>query len=313
MGDRELLAYAVYPPQVCRHLRPMNQLWELLRLLRPHQWSKNVFVFVGLVFGRAWTDPVMVVNVVVLVIAFSLLSSAVYIFNDIADLNQDRSHPKKRTRPLAAETVSIRSAVFLSVGLAACALALAGSVSRISLAIMISYGVMNVAYSLKLKDVVILDVFIIAAGFLMRVLAGTTGVGIPPSQWLILCSLMLTLFLGFAKRRAELIEREQHGTEGHRHVLDQYSPAVLDMMIAVTAACALMSYALYTVSPETVRAHQTENLAFTLPFVMYAIFRYIFVLHCANKGVEPSIDLMRDPHILGAVAGWVVVTLWLIA
>jgi 4-hydroxybenzoate polyprenyltransferase len=294
-------------------LPTVNQLRELLRLLRPYQWSKNVFVLVGLVFGRAWADSVMVGKVVVVVIAFSLLSSAVYIFNDVADLDRDRSHPKKRNRPLAAATVSIRSAMFLSLVLAASALALAGSVSRTALAILIGYGVINIAYSLKLKHVVILDVFIIAAGFLMRVLAGTAGVGIPPSQWLILCSLMLTLFLGFAKRRAELIEREQRATEGHRQVLDQYSPALLDNLIAVTAACALMSYGLYTVSPETVRAHQTENLAFTLPFVMYAIFRYMFVLHYANKGAEPSVDLVRDPHILGAVAGWVVVTLWLIA
>jgi 4-hydroxybenzoate polyprenyltransferase len=246
-------------------------------------------------------------------IAFTLLSSAVYIFNDIVDRERDRSHPKKCNRPLAAETVSVRSAALLSAVLAAGALALAGLVSSTALAIMISYSVMNIAYSLKLKHIVILDVFIIAAGFLMRVLAGTAGVGIPPSQWLILCSLMLTLFLGFAKRRAELIEREQAATESHRQVLDRYSPALLDNLIAVTAACALMSYGLYTVSPETVRAHQTEGLAFTLPFVMYAIFRYMFVLHYTNKGAEPSIDLARDPHILGAVAGWVVVTLWLIA
>ena len=296
----------------------VSKMREMVRLMRPHQWSKNVFVFVGLLFGQAWSDPMMVRRVVVMAIAFSLLSSAVYIFNDIFDRERDRAHPKKRFRPLAAGTVALPAAVLLAAVLAAGALALAAWVSQVALLILLGYAVMNVAYSIKLKNVVILDVFIIAAGFLLRVLAGTAGVGIPPSQWLILCSLMLTLFLGFAKRRAELMEREQPARPQHetaanpRQVLQHYSPALLDKMLAITAACVLMSYGLYTVSPETIRIHQTENLAFTLPFVMYAMFRYLFVLHHSKKGAEPSIDLFRDPHILGAVAGWAVAIIWLI-
>lgn len=290
----------------------MGKLSELVRLMRPHQWSKNVFVFIGLVFARAWTDPLMVQKVVVAAIAFSLLSSAIYIFNDICDRERDRSHPRKRNRPLAANTVGMRPAVVLCIALAISSLALGAWVSPAALAILAAYAVINLAYSAKLKHVVILDVFIIASGFLLRVLIGTTGVGIPPSQWLILCSLMLTLFLGFAKRRAELKEQATQAPSDHRRVLDHYSPALLDKMIAVTAACVFMSYGLYTVSPETVRIHQTENLLLTLPLVMYAIFRYMYVLDHVNKGAEPSLDLFRDPHILGAVAGWWVVILWLL-
>jgi len=289
----------------------MHTLLELLRLMRPQQWVKNGFVFTGLLFGHAFTDSALVLQVIVAAIAFSLVSSAIYIINDIADREQDRKHPKKKHRPLAAETVSVNSAMALSGLLAIVATVLAYSVSEIVLWIIIGYGLMNLAYSFRLKHVVLLDVFIIAAGFMLRILAGTLGVEIPPSQWLLLCGLMVTLFLGFAKRRAEIIALTDDKTS-HRKVLEHYSPVMLDNMIAVTAAGLIMSYSLYTMSAETIRIHDTANLVYTVPFVMYGVFRYIYLLHHQSGGGDPSRDLTRDSHMLVVVGGWLAVTIWLI-
>lgn len=279
--------------------------------MRPHQWLKNSFVFVGLFFGHGWGNIPLVIHVIIMAVAFSLLSSAIYILNDLIDRESDRAHPTKRYRPLAANTVSVKAANGLAVVLMLVSLGLGMAISQAALLILLGYMIMNLAYSLRLKHVVLLDVFLIATGFLLRILAGTVGVGIPPSQWLVLCSLMLTLFLGFAKRRAEIMGLQEGGTN-HRRVLANYSPVLLDKMITVTAACVLMSYGLYTMSPETIQIHQTDNLIYTLPFVMYAIFRYIFLLHHRGKGGEPSRDVVRDPHVLIAVIGWTVLTFWLI-
>jgi 4-hydroxybenzoate polyprenyltransferase len=289
----------------------MNHPRDLLRLMRPQQWLKNSFVFVGLLFGHAWHDLSLVLQVVAMAVAFSLLSSAVYIINDLADRESDRSHPSKRHRPLAAGTVGVGTALGLAAVLVVVSLGLSAWVSLLGVLILLSYASMNLAYSFGLKHIVLLDVFILAAGFLLRILAGTVGVGIPPSQWLVFCSLMLTLFLGFAKRRAEIMVLEEDSAE-HRRVLAYYSPVLLDTMITVTAACVLMSYGLYTMSPETIRIHQTDNLLYTVPLVMYAIFRYIFLLHHHGKGGEPSRDVMRDPHILTAAIGWAMLTFWLL-
>lgn len=289
----------------------MKAVLNLWRLMRPHQWLKNSFVFTGLFFGHVWHDEYLVYRVVMAVVAFSLMSSAIYVVNDMADSERDRLHPVKRLRPLAAQQIGMATAGLFALALALCAAGLAGSVSPAVLAIVAAYAVLNLAYSVYLKHIVILDVFIIAAGFMLRILAGTLGVGIPPSQWLLLCGLMVTLFLGFAKRRAEIIELT--GTKSaHRKVLVQYSPVLLDKMIGITAAGMIMSYSLYTMSPDTIRVHGTQNLIYTVPFVMYGVFRYIYLLHRQGGGGDPSRDMVRDPHLLGAVALWGCATFWLI-
>ncbi len=290
----------------------MKTFFELFRLMRPQQWVKNGFVFTGLLFGHAFHDSALVWQAIMAALAFSLVSSAIYIVNDIADREQDRMHPKKQHRPLAAGTVSISSAVVLSGLLASVAIALAYSVSEVVLWIIIGYGMMNLAYSFRLKHVVLLDVFIIAAGFMLRILAGTLGLGIPPSQWLLLCGLMVTLFLGFAKRRAEIIALTEDKTS-HRKVLAHYSPVMLDNMIGVTAAGLIMSYSLYTMNAETIRIHGTANLVYTVPFVVYGVFRYIYLLHHESGGGDPSRDLARDLHMLVVVGGWLAATIWLIS
>ncbi len=295
-----------YPSEIFR------RMLELLRLMRPHQWVKNAFVFTGLLFGHAWHDQHLVAIVLTVFVAFCLVSSTVYVINDIVDLEQDRLHPKKRLRPLAAGAIPVSSAVVLAVILATAGLALGWLVSPAVFAILLGYVLMNIAYSLHLKHVVILDVFIIATGFMLRILAGTLGVGIPPSQWLLLCGLMVTLFLGFTKRRAELIALNEKKSD-HRRVLEHYSPVLLDKMIGITAAGLIMSYSLYTVNPDTVRIHGTANLIYTVPFVMYGVFRYIYLLHHQSRGGDTAHDLVRDPHLLAVVSAWAVTTFWLIA
>jgi 4-hydroxybenzoate polyprenyltransferase len=290
----------------------MNNIVESLRLMRPYQWVKNAFVFTGLLFGHAWRDPQLVALVMVVFIAFCLVSSAVYTFNDIVDLEQDKQHPKKSRRPLASGQVSVPAATALAVVLGVLGLSLAYIASPAVLAILALYVLMNNAYSLWLKHVVILDVFIIATGFMLRILAGTLGVGIPPSQWLLLCGLMVTLFLGFTKRRAEIFALNDDKAN-HRKVLEHYSPVLLDKMIGITASGLIMSYSLYTMNPDTIRIHGTANLIYTVPFVMYGVFRYIYLLHHQSRGGDPSHDLVRDRHLLIVVGAWLLTTILLIA
>lgn len=282
------------------------------RLARPHQWLKNGFVLVGLLFGHAWNDPATVRGVLAVVLAFCLVSSGVYVFNDLRDREADRRHPRKRLRPLASGAVQPVPAAAFGAVLLAAGLAAGFQVSAAAGGLLAAYVALNAAYTLGLKHVAILDVFMIAAGFMLRILAGTVGVGIPPSQWLLLCGLMVTVFLGFAKRRAELIAMADDGA-GHRRVLDEYSPAQLDSMIAVSAAGVVVTYSLYTVSPETVRLHGTDQLMLTLPFVLYGMFRYIHLLHRRGGGGDPAWDLLHDPHLAAALLGWLATTLWLIA
>ncbi len=282
----------------------MNRPILYFKLLRPHQWVKSGFVFVGLLFGHAWQQPQLVHQVVMAALAFALGASAVYVGNDLADRQADREHPRKRLRPLASGAVSVPSALALGLACLAGSLSLAYAVSSTVLAIMLGYVALNVAYSMGLKHVVLLDVFVIAAGFMLRILAGTLGVGIAPSHWLLLCGLLLTLFLGLAKRRAELKVVDQGAS--HRRVLEDYDPVLLDQLNAICAAGAIVGYCLYTVSPETVAMHGTTHLIYTVPFVIYGIFRYLFLLHRRAGGGDAATDLVRDAHLLGAVAGWLV-------
>jgi 4-hydroxybenzoate polyprenyltransferase len=285
---------------------------DLLRLMRPHQWVKNTFVLTGLLFGHAWNNPVLLTQAIIAFVAFCLISSTIYIINDIVDIEQDRHHPSKRKRPLPSGKLKVSTAASLALLLGAMALGLASFASTTVVVILLIYAVMNLAYSLKLKHVVILDVFIIAAGFMLRILAGTLGLGIPPSQWLLLCGLMVTLFLGFSKRRAEIIALSADKS-AHRKVLQDYSPVLLDKMIVITAAGLIMSYSLYTMNPETIRIHGTENLIYSVPFVIYGVFRYIFLLHHQSRGTDTAKDMVRDPHLLTVLLGWAITTIALIA
>lgn len=279
--------------------------------MRPKQWLKNVFVFTGIIFGGSFYNEPLVMAVIITAISFCLTSSGIYVINDLIDIESDRMHPVKRFRPLAAGKVSTPVAVSLSAVCLTLGIFLASTVSYKVLGIICAYILLNIAYTFRLKHVVILDVFCIATGFMMRILAGTVGVGIPPSKWLLLCGLLMTLFLGFAKRRAELYKLKDAKGE-HRYVLQNYDPSLLDILSAICAAGVIIGYSLYTMSPETVHQHGTENLMYTVPFVIYAMFRYLYLMHKWGHGGDPTHDLIRDKHILAAVLGWVALTVYVL-
>ena len=283
----------------------------LIKLLRPHQWLKNGFVLVGLLFAHAWNDGARVEQALLSCAAFCLLSSAVYIFNDFLDRASDRLHPTKRHRPLASGAVSVNAALALMLVCMAAGLWLAFGASNAPWVFFL-YIAINIAYTLGLKHVVVLDVFLIASGFMLRLLAGTVGIGIAPSQWLLLCGLMLTLFLGFAKRRAELAVLPEDAA-GHRRVLDQYSEALLDQFLAIAAACTVVTYSLYTVSSETMSLHGSNHLILTVPFVLYGLLHYLFRLQRRGGGGDPARELLSDPHLIAAVAGWLATVLAVLA
>lgn len=285
----------------------MSQVKSLIRLMRPHQWLKNGFVFVGLLFGHAWEDPQRLVQVLLAFAAFCLLASGVYVMNDLIDREQDRQHPEKRHRPLASGQVSVAAALWLLAGCFGGGLALVLFSNNQAPWVFASYVVLNIGYTLGLKHVAVLDVFIIAAGFMLRILAGTSGVAIQPSYWLLLCSLMLTLFLGFAKRRAEAMALADGQAASHRRVLEHYSPAMLDQFMTIASAAAIISYSLYTVSPETLAVHGTTHLIYSVPLVVYGMYRYLFLLHQQGEGGDPARLLLTDRHLLAAAGGWLLV------
>lgn len=286
-----------------------NLLLSVLHLLRPHQWIKNLFVFTGLIFAHAWHQPGLISHVVLTAIAFCFCSSSVYVYNDIVDRESDRLHPRKKNRPIANYLISLPLAITISILLLCIGLGLGFFVAKTVGLILLAYLVMNIFYTHWWKHVAILDVFVISAGFMLRILAGTTGVGIPPSQWLMFCGLMLTLFLGFAKRRAESFQTSHIA---QRAVLKDYPEIFLDKMIGITAACTIISYGLYTMSPQTLVEQGTPNLIYTIPLVAYGIFRYIYLLHHEAAGEDTSRDLMGDKQLLLVVFLWILMVFCLI-
>ena len=283
----------------------------MLKLLRPHQWIKSGFVFVGLLFGHAWNDWALAVSVLQAAVAFSFAASAIYVMNDFVDRERDRLHPEKCQRPLASGAVSETQARWLGSGCLVLAIGFALLSSGQVALIVMAYLGLNVAYCFGLKNVVLLDVFVISAGFMLRILAGTLGVGIAPSHWLLLCGLMVTLFLGFAKRYAEVSVLAGEG-ESHRKVLADYDAALLDKLIGISAASTIISYSLYSVSADTVAVHGTAGLIYTVPFVVYGMFRYLFLLHRHGRGGDPASALLHDRHLLVSVLGWLVAVIALL-
>lgn len=287
----------------------------LIKLIRPHQYLKNGFVFLGVIFSGRWGSDILLQSALAF-LAFCSIASSVYVVNDILDVEADRQHPTKKHRPLASGAISVSACWWISAVLALFSLVLSATAGRWILLFIVAYAGLNLGYSMRWKHVAVLDVFIISAGFMLRILTGTKGLGIPPSSWLLLCGLMLTLFLGFAKRRAELLVLESAGARNRastRRVLDDYSPMMIEQFMAISAACTILSYSLYTVSPETVMRHGTGNLIYTVPFVVYGVFRYVYLLHRSGKGNDTANDLYSDPHLLVTVLGWLGVTFWVLA
>lgn len=289
----------------------MSRARAFLDLLRPHQWVKNGFVLVGLIFGHAYRESAMITAALAATGAFCLASGAVYAFNDARDAAQDRDHPDKRRRPVARGAVTPGEAAGLSALTAAIAVALAAWIGWKVAAIVVAYLAMSAAYTLGLKRVPVLDVVVIAAGFMLRLLAGTAGIGIEPSNWLLACGFLLTLFLGFAKRRAE-IGRLAEDAGQHRAVLDEYTAGFLDKAIAVCAAAMVAAYAWYTLAADTAQLHGTGSLILTVPWVLLGTLRYLYRLRFRGGGGDPAEELLRDPLLAAAVVGWGATVLWLI-
>ena len=285
----------------------LTSIKYVLISMRPKQWVKNLFVFVGLIFSRNLMDPHLFVKVTLGFALFSLMASSVYLFNDIRDIEKDRNHRGKRKRPIAAEKLKISTAFMCSATFTVVSLVIGFWLDPKFFAILAIYGIVNVAYSIRLKQMVIVDIMIIAFGFVLRVIAGTVIAGVSPSDWLIICTMTISLFLGFSKRRQELVLAGDNAGE-QRLVLENYSVPFLDQMIAVVTGCTVISYALYTVSSETVARFGTRNLVFTIPFVLYGIFRYLYLVYHKVSGENPTELIMKDtPSVVNVVLWFIVV------
>jgi len=270
--------------------------------LRPKQWVKNLILFAPLVFSLNIHDRDKDLAALAAFAVFCLTSSAVYLFNDVIDRENDRRHPVKRHRPIASGALPVPAALVLCVALLAAALTGALMLSLPFLTAVGVYLVNNLLYSFRLKHVVIVDVASIALGFVVRVIAGTLVIGVPASEWLIMCTILLAFFLGFAKRRHELAILEDETS--HRQVLGEYSQALLDQLIMISAACALVSYAIYTVSDKAVSSFGTADLIYTVPFVLYGLFRYLYLIHHRQLGGDPTRVLLTDGPLILNVLLW---------
>lgn len=275
----------------------------LLVSLRPKQWTKNVLLFAGLLFTLDQRHSLVDFQRAALgFVLFSLLSSVVYLVNDVLDKDSDRQHPRKCRRPIASGQLSPQAAI------AAAAMLGMGSLTGCFLLshgfglIASAYFLLSVLYSFKLKHEVILDVLTLAAGFVLRAMAGAVLVNVFISAWLILCTMMLALFLGLSKRRAELIATTSAGTTGTRRILEEYSPEMLDQMIVIVTSACLMSYTLYTVESPAARQH--HYLMLTIPFVLYGLFRYLYLMHRHALGEAPDTVLLEDRPMLINVLLW---------
>ena len=274
------------------------------RALRPHQWTKNLLVFAALLFSKHLFESGPFLRAFLAFIAFCGLAGAVYLWNDVADIESDRLHPKKRLRPLAAAELSIRAATLGAMALVVGALSLSFSVD-VDLGLCASaYLALNLAYSFGLKHVVILDVLSISLGFVLRTLAGGYAIQAPVTEWLLVLTLLLALFLALAKRRHELTSLSENAAS-HRAILAEYSPYLIDQMTSVVTASVVTAYAFETLSPETVQKFGTARLSWTLPLVLYGIFRYLYLVHQKDRGDSPTDMLLTDRPLLATVALWV--------
>jgi len=276
----------------------------LLVSLRPHQWTKNLVVLAALAFSKHLFDPDAALRAAAALAAFCALSGAVYVVNDLADAERDRLHPLKRKRPIASGALGIATARAFAGLLLLGGLAVAWRLGGGFLICVLGYLVLNLAYTFGLKDVVILDVLAIAIGFVFRAVSGALAIRVVFSDWLLVCTILLALFLALAKRRHELVMLGD--AAGHRRALAEYSPYLLDQMIAVVTASCLTAYAFYTLAPETIEKYRTDRLAFTIPFVIYGIFRYLYLVHRKEQGGSPGDVLLADRPLLLAVAAWAV-------
>jgi 4-hydroxybenzoate polyprenyltransferase len=278
-------------------------LSNFTRLLRPHQWIKNGVVLAGLIFAGEANTSDQVLLAVRAMIAFCLMSSSVYVLNDIIDRNRDSLHPLKKNRPIAAGKVSVAFAGLVGLVLAAAGILICAITNWNLLMVGICFLILNILYTVALKNIVIIDVMAIAGGFVMRAVAGAVAVNVEISAWLLITTFVLALFLGLGKRRHELIILEKEAS-AHRRILEKYSTYMLDQLISVVTASTVITYLFYTLSPEVSAKLHTQYLFVTIPFVIYGIFRYLYLVHKEEKGGSPTRLLLNDLPLLIDVVLW---------
>jgi 4-hydroxybenzoate polyprenyltransferase len=298
------MAGSTSPPAVAwREPADRSLAVNVFRSLRPSQWAKNLLVFAGLLFGLRLSDPLAVGRATAAFAIFCMLSGVVYLINDIADRDSDREHPHKARRPIASGALPVPAAKAAAVAIAAVALAGALALGMAFFAVAAMYLALLALYSGPLKHIVIIDVLTIAIGFVLRAVAGAVAVDVEISRWLLVCTILLALFISLAKRRHELVLLAA-GAKSHRPILGEYSPYLLDQMIAVVTASTLISYIFYTISPETEQKFGTHWLGLTIPFPLYGIFRYLYLVHQREGGGSPADLLLTDRPLLVCVTLW---------
>jgi len=286
---------------------------HLIKLIRPKQWIKNFFVFAPLLFSRHVFDLPFLIASLEAFFIFSLMSSSVYIINDIMDADSDRSHPKKKYRPIASGEISVKQALIFLVLLIAIVVAGLFFMRPLFILVIVLYFITNLLYSLKVKSIVLLDVFFISFGFLLRVLGGAAAINVPISSWMLLTTIFISLFLAVSKRRGELSQViNSDNIEKQRKVLKEYSVDFADQLNTIAAAGTIISYALYTVSDRTIAIFGTDKLVYTTPFVIYGIFRYLYLMHKKNLGESPTSIVTKDIPIIIDVFCWFMVSLIII-
>lgn len=299
------------PGHLVPRVRQRSVLLNLIISLRPGQWTKNLLVFAGLLFGHRLLDRVAAERACAAFAVFCVLSGVVYLMNDIADRDSDRQHPLKSQRPIASGAIGVGLAAAVAAVLGVGALAASVMIGGRFAAVAIGYVVLQALYSGIFKHMVILDVLALAIGFVLRAVAGAVAVDVEISRWLLVCTILLALFIALAKRRHELVLLAD-GAVGHRKILGEYSPYLLDQMISVVTASTLVAYIFYTISPETEQKFGTHWLWLTIPFPLYGIFRYLYLVHRREGGGSPAELLITDRPLLLCVALWSITVMLLI-
>lgn len=278
------------------------KLFKFLRLIRVHQWVKNVFVFIPLLFSQHLFQMNYFLDALSAFLVFCLASSAIYVINDIVDIESDRAHPVKKNRPLPSGQISTQAAIITASLLLALVFWLMMYFNYDFILLVVGFVILNVLYSFWLKNMVLLDVFSIAAGFSIRVLAGAFAIMVPISSWLLLTTMFISLFLGVMKRRSELALVNENSGNQSRKVLAQYSLNFADQMATIAATGVIVCYALYTVAPRTISVFQTERLIYTTPFVVFGIFRFMYLEYMIGKGENTTRALATDlPMIINVL------------
>lgn len=280
-------------------------LAAILKSMRPAQWVKNLFVLAPLFFSGSLFMPGRIAAAILTFAAFSALASAAYLANDIADRERDRSHPEKRRRPIASGALPVGTAIVVAAVLATTAILVTLAIHPQVTIVLAAYALLNAAYSSGLKHVVIVDVFCIAIGFVLRVVAGSLAIAITPTAWIVVATFLLALFLALAKRRNEL-QMLGDDSSGHRPVLDEYTTPLVDELISVVTPATLLTYLLYTLDPEVMHRLGSDHLYASTVFVVFGIFRYLFLVHRMELGGSPTDIVLKDVPLIVAIAGWVV-------